>query len=49
MTITFSLAVIVTVLTVTTIASLVAVRRNPELRAHAGSFTDNVDKDGSGA
>jgi tellurite resistance protein TerC len=48
-TITFSLAVIAVVLTVTTIASLVAVRRNPELRAHAGSFTDNVDKHGKGA
>ena len=34
-----SLAVIVVVLTVTTIASLAAVRRNPQLRAHAGSLT----------
>ena len=48
MTITFSLAVIVIVLTVTTIASLVAVRHNPELRAHAGSFTDKVDRDSPG-
>jgi tellurite resistance protein TerC len=43
-TIGFSLGFIAVVLTVTTIASVVAVRRNPELRAHAGSFTDNVDK-----
>jgi tellurite resistance protein TerC len=48
MTITFSLAVIVIVLTVTTIASLVAVRRDPSKRAHAGSFTDKVDKDSPG-
>lgn len=41
----FSLAVIVGVLTITTIASLIAVRRNPELRAHAGSFTDNVEEE----
>ena len=34
-----SLGVIVVVLTVTTIASLAAVRRNPQLRAHAGSLT----------
>ena len=47
-TITFSLAVIVVVLTVTTVASLVAVRRDPSKRAHAGSFTDNVDKDSPG-
>jgi TerC family integral membrane protein len=46
-TITFSLIFIAIVLTVTTIASLIAVRRNPELRAHAGSFTDNVDTGGS--
>ena len=45
-TIAFSLGVIVVVLAVTTIASLIAVRRNPELRAHAGSFTDNVDESG---
>jgi len=43
-TIMQSLAFIAVVLTVTTIASLVAVRRNPELRAHAGSFTDNVER-----
>jgi tellurite resistance protein TerC len=48
MTITFSLAVIVVVLTVTTIASLIAVRRDPSKRAHAGSFTDNVDKESRG-
>lgn len=47
-TITFSLAVIVVILTATTIASLIAVRRNPELRAHAGSFTDNVRDDAAG-
>jgi tellurite resistance protein TerC len=41
-TIWVSLGVIAVVLTVTTVASLVAVRRNPELRAHAGSITDNV-------
>ncbi|MGB8021617.1 MAG: TerC family protein [Candidatus Nanopelagicales bacterium] len=44
----FSLAVIVGVLTITTITSLVAVRRNPELRAHAGSFTDNVEPEAPG-
>lgn len=41
-TITQSLAFIAIVLVVTTVASLVAIRRNPQLRAHAGSFTDNV-------
>jgi len=40
-----SLAVIVVVLTVTTVASIVAVRRDPSKRAHAGSFTDNVSTD----
>ena len=40
-----SLAVIVVVLTVTTVASIVAVRRDPSKRAHAGSFTDNVSAD----
>ena len=30
-------------LTVTTVASLIAVRRDPSRKAHAGSFTDNVD------
>lgn len=30
---------IVVVLTATTLLSLAAVRRNPELRAHAGSLT----------
>jgi tellurite resistance protein TerC len=39
-----SLAFIAVVLTITTIASLVAVRRNPELRAHAGSLTGNVEE-----
>jgi tellurite resistance protein TerC len=48
MTITFSLAVIVIVLTVTTIASLIAVRRDPSKRAHAGSFTDKVDRESPG-
>ncbi len=36
---TLSLSVIVIVLSVTTAASLVAVRHNPKLRAHAGSLT----------
>jgi hypothetical protein len=44
--ITTSLIFIAVVLVVTTIASLIAVRRHPELRAHAGSFTDNVEEDG---
>jgi len=35
----FSLAVIVVVLTVTTVASLLKVRRDPDARAHAGSLT----------
>ena len=39
-----SLGFIAIALTITTIASVVAVRRNPELRAHAGSFTDNVER-----
>ncbi len=39
----FSLGFIAVVLTVTTIASVIAVRRDPSLRAHAGSFTDNVE------
>jgi tellurite resistance protein TerC len=43
-TIQLSLGFIAVVLTVTTIASIIAVRRNPELRAHAGSFTDNVEE-----
>ena len=34
-----SLVVIVITLSITTVASLAAVRRNPELRAHAGSLT----------
>ena len=44
--ITLSLAVIAVVLTVTTIASLVAVRRNPDLRAHPGSLSNNVQVQG---
>jgi tellurite resistance protein TerC len=47
-TITFSLAFIAVVLTITTIASLIAVRRDPSRRAHAGSFTDHVDKQSPG-
>jgi tellurite resistance protein TerC len=35
-----SLAVIAVVLVVTAVASVIAVRRNPELRAHAGTVTD---------
>lgn len=46
--IAMSLGFIAVVLTVTTIASLAAVRRNPELRAHAGSFTDNVEEPPAG-
>ncbi|WP_411283883.1 TerC family protein, partial [Lapillicoccus sp.] len=34
-----SLAVIVVVLTVTTVASLLKIRRDPSARAHAGSLT----------
>lgn len=34
----FSLSVIVAVLAATTLLSLAAVRRNPQLRAHAGSL-----------
>ena len=41
--IVFSLVFIAVVLTVTTVASIVAVRRDPSKRAHAGSFTDNVE------
>ena len=44
-----SLGVIVVVLGVTTAASLAAVRRNPQLRAHAGSLTGHPPTDpGSG-
>ncbi len=39
-----SLGVIAVVLTVTTVASLVAVRRDPSLRAHAGSLTGHVEE-----
>ncbi len=42
-TIGFSLVFIAIVLTVTTVASLIAVRRDPSRKAHPGSFTDNVD------
>jgi len=38
-----SLVFIAVVLTVTTVASIVVVRRDPSKRAHAGSFTDNVE------
>ncbi len=47
-TIGFSLAVIVAVLAVTTVASLIAVRRNPSLRAHAGSLTGHVEEHEAG-
>jgi tellurite resistance protein TerC len=47
-TIWVSLGVIAVVLTVTTVASLVAVRRDPSRRAHAGSFTDRVDSNSPG-
>ncbi len=47
--IVLSLVFIAVVLTVTTVASIVAVRRDPSKRAHAGSFTDNVeDRAGTG-
>lgn len=41
-----SLGVIVAVLTATTIASVVKVRRDPEARAHAGSLRDHADESG---
>jgi len=41
-----SLAVIVTVLTITTIASLIKVRRDPDARAHAGSLQGHRDTGG---
>jgi len=47
--IAFSLVVIVIVLTVTTVASIIAVRHDPSKRAHAGSFTDNVEQKEPGA
>ena len=47
--IAFSLVVIVVVLTVTTVASIIAVRHDPSKRAHAGSFTDNVEQKEPGA
>ncbi len=40
-----SLVVIVAVLTVTTVASLVKVRRHPEMRAHAGSLSGSKPAD----
>jgi tellurite resistance protein TerC len=44
----FSLVVIAVVLVITTVASLVKVRRNPELHAHAGSLTGNVEHEHPG-
>jgi tellurite resistance protein TerC len=46
--ITFSLLVIAVVLVVTTVASLIKVRRDPQLHAHAGSLTGNVEHDHPG-
>jgi tellurite resistance protein TerC len=40
-----SLAVIAVVLTVTTVASIIKVRKDPEARAHAGSLRDRTPKD----
>jgi tellurite resistance protein TerC len=40
-----SLGVIAVVLTVTTVASVIKVRRDPEARAHAGSIRDTSDDD----
>ena len=40
-----SLAVIAVVLTVTTVASIIKVRKDPEARAHAGSIRDTSPKD----
>jgi tellurite resistance protein TerC len=37
--------VIAVVLTVTTVASVIKVRRDPEARAHAGSIRDTSDDD----
>jgi len=42
---TTSLVVIAAVLALTAVASIVAVRRNPELRAHAGTVTDPHPRD----
>ena len=39
-----SLAVIVAVLAITTIASVLKTRRNPDARAHAGSLRDHVER-----
>ncbi len=44
----FSLGFIAVVLAVTTVASLIAVRRDPSRKAHAGSFTDNVNDSNPG-
>lgn len=48
LTIGNSLAFIAVVLTVTTLASLIAVRRDPTLTAHAGSLTGNVEGEEQG-
>ena len=40
-----SLAVIAVVLTVTTVASIIKVRKDPEARAHAGSLRDRTPRD----
>lgn len=48
LTIGTSLAFIAVVLLVTTVASLIAVRRNPALTAHAGSLTGNVEGEREG-
>jgi tellurite resistance protein TerC len=42
-TIQLSLGFIAVVLSIVTVLSVLAVRRDPSLRAHAGSFTDNVE------
>ena len=43
-----SLAVIAVVLTVTTVASVIKVRKDPEARAHAGALRDRTDGDEAG-
>ncbi len=43
-----SLLVIAVVLAVTTIASIVKVRQDPDARAHAGALRDHSDEDGDG-
>jgi tellurite resistance protein TerC len=42
-----SLAVIVAVLSATTIASVIASERDPASRAHAGALRHGVDRDGA--